>query len=151
MSTEFEEAIYQDLGRSHFVTELLEISSCKADAEWSLNNLDWMSKDYKVETEMALGPGTTIIRHEPLGVVGIYGSWNFPVVVCLKPLIQSITTGNAVLLKPSEVAPKSSAVLKKFCEQYLDPESIQCLEGGVEVAQKMNGLKLDLICFTGST
>jgi aldehyde dehydrogenase (NAD+) len=54
-------------------------------------------------------------------------------------------------LKPSEVAPNVSAVIKKFMEKYLDQDYIRCIEGGIDVAVELNKQKLDLICFTGST
>jgi|688.fasta_scaffold300854_1 coniferyl-aldehyde dehydrogenase len=39
------------------------------------------------ETEMLFFPAKTLIAYEPLGVVGIYSAWNYPIVTCLKPLI----------------------------------------------------------------
>jgi acyl-CoA reductase-like NAD-dependent aldehyde dehydrogenase len=72
------------------------------------------------ETELMFAPAKTYIRYEPLGVCAIFGAWNYPWTVCMKPLIQCITAGNCGLIKPSELAPHSSAVVKKFVEKYLD-------------------------------
>ena len=66
-------------------------------------------------------------------------------------MIQAITAGNCVILKPSEMSPHSSACMKKFVEKYLDMEHIAVIEGGVDIAVAVNNLPLDLICFTGST
>jgi len=98
-----------------------------------------------------LGPGSTLIHYEPLGVCGIYGAWNYPYVVVLKPLVQCITAGNCAIIKPSEIAEHSGLAVKKFVEKYLDKECFDVVLGGVEVASKLNNLQLDLICFTGST
>lgn len=54
-------------------------------------------------------------------------------------------------MKPSEIAPATSAAIKKFMDKYLDLDYIRCIEGGVDVAVELNKQKLDLICFTGST
>jgi aldehyde dehydrogenase (NAD+) len=151
MKTELEDALLQDLGRNQFMTEMCELAMVQAAAKWDLNNIDWMAQDRFEETEIILGPGSTIIHYEPLGVVGIYGAWNYPYVVNLKPLIQCITSGNCALIKPSEFAPASSAALKALVEKYLDNDAYQVLEGAVDVAVTMNRLRLDLICFTGST
>jgi len=58
-----------------------------------------------------LAPNTNKIRYEPLGVVLIFGSWNYPYYVTLKPLVQSIATGNCAIIKPSEMSPASSALV----------------------------------------
>jgi len=98
-----------------------------------------------------LCPGAAYTKYEPLGVVAVFGSWNAPFVTTLKPVIQAITAGNCVLVKPSEHSPASSAAIKKFCDTYLDQEYVVTIEGGVDVAVAVNQLPLDLICFTGST
>ena len=96
-------------------------------------------------------PGAAYTKYEPLGVVGVFGSWNAPFVTTLKPVIQAITAGNCVIIKPSEHSSESSKVIKKFTDTYLDPEHVVTIEGGVDVAVAVNQLPLDLICFTGST
>lgn len=65
---------------------------------------------------MMLAPGKTRIQYEPLGVALIYGSWNYPYVVTIKPLCQAITSGNCAIIKPSELAPYASRVVKDLVE-----------------------------------
>jgi acyl-CoA reductase-like NAD-dependent aldehyde dehydrogenase len=86
------------------------------------------------ETELMFAPAKTYIRYEPLGVCAIFGAWNYPWTVCMKPLIQCITAGNCGLIKPSELAPHSSAVVKKFVEKYLDTSAFAVVEGGIDIA-----------------
>lgn len=83
-------------------------------------------------------PATTLIRYEPLGVCAIYSAWNYPILTAFKPLIQCITSGNAIIMKPSEIAPATSAAIKKFMDKYLDLDYIRCIEGGVDVAVELN-------------
>jgi aldehyde dehydrogenase (NAD+) len=66
------------------------------------------------KTELLLAPGKTFIQHEPLGVAAVFGAWNYPFILIFKPMIQAITTGNCCLIKPSELTPTCSAVVKKF-------------------------------------
>ena len=61
-----------------------------------------------------------MIRYEPLGVALIFGSWNYPYVVNIKPLASCIAAGNCAVIKPSEMSPNSSNVIEKFVEKYLD-------------------------------
>jgi len=59
-----------------------------------------------------LAPAEAYVKYEPLGVVCIYGSWNYPIFTVLEPLIQCIVTGNCALIKPSEFSENSSRALK---------------------------------------
>lgn len=108
-------------------------------------------KDDERDTPLMFAPARTYVKYEPLGVALIFGSWNYPFVVTLKPLCQAITTGNCAVIKPSEMAPASSAIVKKLVDKYLDTTCIQVIEGGPEVAAKISNYPWDLICFTGST
>jgi acyl-CoA reductase-like NAD-dependent aldehyde dehydrogenase len=103
------------------------------------------------ETELLLAPAKTYIRYEPLGVTGIFGAWNYPLLTVFKPLVTCITAGNPAIMKPSEMSPASSAIIKKFVERYMDTDFFVVVEGGIDVAVELNKLPLDLICFTGST
>ncbi len=87
---------------------------------------------------MLVGPAKSKIVYEPLGVFCIMGSWNFPILTCLAPLIYAIAAGNTAVIKPSELAPNSLLILKKLCESYLDKESFICIEGQVEVAKYLS-------------
>jgi aldehyde dehydrogenase (NAD+) len=120
MDRELQDCVFTDLGRANNVTSFWEILTLKSSASHDLKHLKEYMKDISEETELLLAPATTLIKYEPLGVCGIFSAWNYPILLALKPVIQCITTGNAVILKPSELAPATSKVLKKFVERYLD-------------------------------
>ena len=88
---------------------------------------------------------------EPLGVVGIMGSWNFPLYTNLSPLISVIASGNCAVIKPSEIAPNTLRKVKTRIARNMDTSSFVCIEGQVEVAKALSSSKLDSICFTGSS
>jgi aldehyde dehydrogenase (NAD+) len=73
-----------------------------------------------VDTPFMIGPGKSYIVKEPLGVVAVLGSWNYPLYTSLCPMINAIAAGNCVVLKPSEMAPYTSRVLKKIIAFNLD-------------------------------
>jgi len=96
-------------------------------------------------------PNSTKIRYEPLGVALIYGSWNFPYFVTLKPLANAIAAGNCAIIKPSEMSPKSSGIIQKIVQKYLDNDCYRVILGDVNVSIQIGKFPFDLICFTGST
>jgi aldehyde dehydrogenase (NAD+) len=96
-------------------------------------------------------PNSTKIRYEPLGVALIYGSWNFPYFVTLKPLANAIAAGNCAIIKPSEMSPKSSSIIQKIVKKYLDNDCYRVILGDVNVSIQIGKFPFDLICFTGST
>lgn len=79
-------AIEKDLGKSPFVTEITSLQPCIWDVEYSLDHIDEFVKDVYFDTPLTVAPASTRIRYEPFGTVLIYGSWNYPFVVTLKPL-----------------------------------------------------------------
>ena len=108
-------------------------------------------KDEPRDTPFMIGPGTSYVVKEPLGVVAILGAWNFPLKTTLSPLISAISAGNVVVMKPSEFAPHCTVIFKRLFARYLDSSAFQCLNGQVEVGKKLTNSKVDLIIFTGST
>lgn len=56
---------------------------------------------------------------EPLGVTLVIGAWNFPFNTGVCPAVTAIAAGNCVVLKPSEMSPHSSNIIKKLFDNYL--------------------------------
>jgi acyl-CoA reductase-like NAD-dependent aldehyde dehydrogenase len=91
------------------------------------------------------------ISYRPLGVVGIITPWNFPFVLALNPCVQALMAGNAVLLKPSEVAPFSGQLVAELFDAAGLPEGVlQCLSGDGETGAVLVEAGVDKISFTGS-
>jgi len=80
------EAAAEDLGRSKPISELIDVVSVKGAVKSDLDNLDTYVKDEPIDCELMLGPAKTFIKYEPLGVSLIYGTWNYPLLLALKPL-----------------------------------------------------------------
>ncbi|XP_075481200.1 aldehyde dehydrogenase family 3 member F1-like isoform X1 [Primulina tabacum] len=144
------QALKQDLGKHPIESYRDEIGPLIKSLNYALNGLKkWMS-GRKADLPLAAFPSSAVLVPEPLGVVLIISSWNFPFGVSLEPLIGAICAGNAVVLKPSELAPASASVLANLIHTYLDPKAIKVIQGGVSVGEQLLQLKWDKIFFTGS-
>ena len=141
----------KDLGRDLFLSFMTEFVMLESAIKHDGRSLESWMKDHPVTIELAQAPATVFTRYEPLGVVGVFGAWNAPLATTMRPVIQAITAGNCVIVKPSEHSPHCSAAMKKLIDTYLDSDWVIVIEGGVDIAKELNQMPLDLICFTGST
>ena len=108
MKDEIGVALEKDLGRDAFVTWLMEVGLSTATVKHTLKHMKKWMEEEELPSELLFAPCKTKARYEPLGVVSIYGSWNFPISTTLKPLIDAIAAGNCTLVKPSEMAESSA-------------------------------------------
>jgi acyl-CoA reductase-like NAD-dependent aldehyde dehydrogenase len=95
-----------------------------------------------------MGRGRVV--REPLGVVLVISPWNYPMGLLLAPAASAIAAGNAVVLKPSELTPHTSAALARRIPEYLDPEAVTLVEGGVEETTLLLEQRFDHIFYTGN-
>ena len=107
-------------------------------------------QDVHDDPSILFAPCSSFVRYEPLGVVLVMGSWNFPYFVTLKPLAMAIAAGNCVMVKPSELAPKSAEVMQTLIEKYMDKNCFKVIQGDKDVCIELTNQKFDLVCFTGS-
>ena len=150
LKQDFQEALAKDLGYSPFMTEFLSQYLVKSELSHSIKNFEKWTKKINVSTPVLLSPACSSIIPEPYGVALVIGAWNYPFVTSLQPVISAIAAGNCCVLKPSEMAPYSSNVMKKLFDKYLDKDCYQVIEGQINVAIKITTLPFDLIIFTGS-
>lgn len=143
------EALHKDLSKPQLEAFLSEISMTKSSCKLALKELKQWMKPKKVETSMATYPSSAEIVSEPLGVVLIISTWNFPFLLSLDPMIGAIAAGNAVVLKPSEIAPATSSLLARFLGEYTDKSAIRVVEGAVAETSALLEVKWDKIFFTG--
>ena len=145
------EALAADLDRKPFEAWLADIASTAAEARDAAKNVGkWTRRRYRM-LEFSQLPGRGWIEYEPYGTVLIIGAWNFPFALTLGPLVGAIAAGNAVVLKPSELAPASSALMAELVPRYLDADAIAVIEGDGSVSQELIAQGFDKLCFTGGT
>lgn len=90
------------------------------------------------------------MRPSPLGVVGVMGTWNFPINLTAIPAVSALAAGNRVMIKMSEQIPRTADVLANALHDAFDVEEVAVLTGDVAVSQEFAALDLDHLFFTGS-
>ncbi|KAI5434552.1 Aldehyde dehydrogenase 3 member H1 [Lathyrus oleraceus] len=132
------------------ILDAVRIAMLKNSCKTAIKELKhWMTPE-KVQTSLTTFPASAEIVSEPLGVVLVISAWNYPFLLSLDPVIGAIAAGNAVVLKPSEIAPATSALLAKLVGEYMDNSSIRVVEGAVDETSALLQQKWDKIFYTGN-
>ncbi|HUE32292.1 MAG TPA: aldehyde dehydrogenase family protein, partial [Mycobacterium sp.] len=144
-------ALVDDLDRNPFETYIADVATTTGEAKYAAKNVrKWTRRKYRL-LEAAQLPGRGWIEYEPYGTVLIIGAWNYPFYLTLGPAVGAIAAGNAVVLKPSEIAPVSSRLMAELVPRYLDNDAIAVVEGDGAVSQELIAQGLDRVMFTGGT
>lgn len=148
----FRQAISADFGhRSAVETNIAETMMVFSEIRHATKHLkSWMAPQ-RVATALQFLPARNRLMPQPLGVVGIIAPWNYPLQLTLAPAIGAIAAGNLVIIKPSELVPHFSALLKETVAQKFD--AMELLVTGIEdeIAKAFAHLPFDHLVFTGST
>jgi len=147
---EIESALHRDMGRPSFEVYPAEIATIAAEIALARKKLRSWVKPERVSTSLVGQPGKSRIYHEPLGVVLIIGAWNYPIQLVMVPLVGAIAAGNCAIVKPSELAPATSALFASRLPDYLDGECVRVFEGGVPETTELLAEPFDHIFYTGS-
>ena len=143
------EALAADLGKPFGEACTAEIDFVRNEAAHARKHLRRWSRPQRAATPLAIQPGKSVVEAAPYGVTLIIGAWNYPFQLVLGPLVGAIAAGNCAVIKPSEMAPRSSALLKQLVERYLDPRAFAVVEGDADVSTALLVQKFDLIFYTG--
>lgn len=144
------DALNSDLGKSSFEAWMTEIGFISNDVRHLLKHLDQWAKPRRARVPVAHQPGRAWVLPEPLGVVLVIAPWNYPLQLTLLPLATAIAAGNAVVMKPSELAPATSAAIARLVPQYLDVDAVRVVEGAVEATTDLLQQRFDHIVYTGN-
>lgn len=144
------EALHKDLGKPETEALLSEVRMIVGEVRLTRKKLRSWMKPERVRTPLIALPGRSYIYREPLGLVLIIAPWNYPFQTAVLPLVGALGAGNCVVLKPSEVAPHTSAAIAKWIPKYLDTKAVQVVEGGVPETTELLRQKWDHIFYTGN-
>ena len=144
-------ALAEDLGRPPVDAWLGDIASTKAEATYARKHLKGWMRRRRVSLSLNQLPGRGWVQYDPLGVVLVIGPWNYPLYLSLAPLVAAVAAGNCAVVKPSELAPATSAVLARLVPEYLDPTAVRVVEGDAAVTQALLAEGFDHALFTGGT
>ncbi|SPM29524.1 aldehyde dehydrogenase family protein [Mycobacterium terramassiliense] len=144
-------ALAEDLDRSPFESFIADVATTAGEAKFAAKRVRrWTRRKYQL-LEMPQLPGRGWIEYEPYGTVLIIGAWNYPFYLTLGPAVGAIAAGNAVILKPSEIAAASAHLMADLVPRYLDNDAIAVVEGDGSVSQELIAQGLDRVLFTGGT
>jgi coniferyl-aldehyde dehydrogenase len=149
---DFAKAIGEDFGhRSTHETKLSDLYPVVAGLRHARKHFRRWMKPRRRPIQMMFQPASGRVVYQPLGVVGIMSPWNYPVQLALAPLAGALAAGNRVLIKPSELTPRTSALLEEVIGEVLDETEVAVIQGGIGEAQDFSRLPFDHLFFTGST
>lgn len=145
-------AIGADFGaRSAHESLLGEVMTLVSAIKYTRAHLhEWMETEPR-EVSWLFMPARAEVIMQPLGVIGIIAPWNYPVQLALGPLVCALGAGNRAILKPSELVPATSELLKAMITETFAPDHVAVVTGGVEVSEAVSLMPLDHLVFTGST
>ncbi|MGW6543482.1 aldehyde dehydrogenase family protein [Streptomyces massasporeus] len=144
-------ALHADLGKSATEAYRTEIDFTVREIDHTLDHLaDWLRPE-PAPTPAHLGADVTVwTQYDPLGVVLVIAPWNYPAQLLLAPVVGALAAGNAVVAKPSELAPATSATLARLLPAYLDADAVAVVEGGVPETTALLAERFDHIFYTGN-
>ncbi|SDZ48241.1 aldehyde dehydrogenase family protein [Herbiconiux ginsengi] len=146
---EIEEAVYADLHKPRLESFITEIKGVRSEIKTVLKNLKkWTGRRSIPFAPAVMSQG--FIQREPLGTVLVIAPWNYPVNLLLSPVVGAIAAGNAVVMKPSELAPRTSALIARLVAKYLDGRAVTVVEGGISETTELLSLAWDHIFYTGN-
>jgi coniferyl-aldehyde dehydrogenase len=144
-------AVSQDFGgRPAEETHALELFPLLLEIRHACRHLKRWMAPRRAPVPWPFWPAKATIVHQPLGVVGILSTWNYPIFLSLAPLTGALAAGNHALLKPSELAPVTAELLKSILSELYRPTYVSVITGGPEAAAELTRLPLDHLLFTGS-
>ncbi|MFP8489685.1 aldehyde dehydrogenase [Gracilimonas sp. Q87] len=144
-------AVYKDFKKPELEAYATEIGILHDEISYAIKKLRKWVKPNRVRGTLINFPSSNFTVAEPYGAVLIIAPWNYPIQLALLPMVGAIAAGNTVVIKPSELSPNTSAVLKNIADAWYKEEFVAVIEGGVEVNQDLLAQDFDYIFFTGST
>jgi aldehyde dehydrogenase (NAD+) len=147
---EFLDALATDLAKPPLEGYATDVGFVKNDIEHALAHLERWTAPEKVRTPLSVKPGRAWVQREPFGVVLVIAPWNYPVQLTLAPLVGALAAGNCAVVKPSELAPTTSAVLARWIPEYTDRDAVAVVQGGVDETTALLAQRWDHVFYTGN-
>jgi aldehyde dehydrogenase (NAD+) len=146
-----QEAMYADFRKPASEVDSIEIFQVLAEIRNAVTNLKEWTSPLAVRAPVTMLGTKSYIQYEPRGVCLIISPWNYPFLLSAGPLISALAAGNTAVLKPSELTPHVSRVIKSMVDEVFDQSVVCCYEGGVDISKNLLALPFDHIFFTGSS
>ncbi|KAF8918758.1 NAD-aldehyde dehydrogenase [Mucidula mucida] len=144
------DALHQDLGKPDLETHALEIGPVYNEISDTYSHLEEWSKPTKPPFSLLFQPLRRVVYKQGKGVCLVIGPFNYPISMCIGPIISAVAAGNTVVFKPSEATPAMSALFAEMFPKYIDPSVVRVVNGGIAETSKLLEFTWGHILFTGS-
>lgn len=151
MKGEIFEALKKDLNKSEEESYMTEVGLTLSEISYMLKKGRKFSRRKKVHLSFSQFPAKGYKVPVPYGCVLVISPWNYPFMLAIEPIVDAITAGNCVILKPSEISPNVSEVVKKLIEKTFERGHVDVVLGGKEECTYLLDQDFDYIFYTGST
>jgi len=145
------QAVLADTHKSRRELMIFEICQVRSDILYLVDHLDELCAPKKKMSALGVMPSASYVYREPVGVVNVIATWNYPVSLSLMPLVGSIAGGNCTIMKLSNMATHYSPLMASLLPKYLD---MRCFAvewaGRRQLIQATLAQDIDLLFFTGS-
>lgn len=145
------EAVHADYRKPFLEVDTSEIYPVLAELRHALSKLDQWAAPVKIDAPMSYLGSRSEVRFEPKGTCLIIAPWNFPFNISVGPLVSCLAAGNNAVIKPSEMTPHTSALIRAMASEVFEADVVSVIEGDAEVSRQLLELPFDHIFFTGST
>ncbi|WP_280702193.1 aldehyde dehydrogenase family protein [Kitasatospora sp. GP82] len=143
-------ALRADLGKSATEAYHGEVGFTLNEIDHTLTHLEEWLRPRPAAVPGAFLPAEARVVRDPLGVVLVIAPWNYPLQLALAPLVGALAAGNTAVIKPSELAPATSAAMARLLPRYLDREAVAVVEGAVPETTALLEERFDHIFYTGN-
>jgi len=150
MEQEAIDALSLDMKKSPTESIISEVLGVKTEADFAIKNLKKWMRSKRVPSPSTILFTSGWVRPEPKGGILILSPWNYPILLCLNPLIAAIAAGNTAVIKPSEFTPASGAFLKKLVEKTFKDNEVAVVLGNQDAAIELLSHPFNHVMFTGS-
>lgn len=146
------DAVVSDFGsRAAEEVRLTEVVSSLAQVHYARRHLRRWMRPRRRSTSIWFLPGSGQVVRQPLGVVGIMAPWNLPFNLALAPSIAALAAGNRAVMKMSELAPATGALMREIVRVQMSEEELAVVLGAAETSMAFADMPWNHLLFTGST
>ncbi|MFJ4371097.1 coniferyl aldehyde dehydrogenase [Pseudomonas japonica] len=147
-----EEAISADFGnRSRHETDIMELLGVVQSIDYLVRHLRRFMKSERRHVAAFHRTGRAYVEYQPKGVIGVMAPWNYPIALTFIPLATALAAGNRVMIKPSELTPRTSELIQRMLADSFSVDEVAVVLGGPETGAHFSALPFDHLLFTGST
>ena len=144
------EALKQDLGKSHYEGFMCESGLVLSEISYMIRHVKKYAKRKTVYTPLAQFASHSYKQPVPYGNTLIMSPWNYPFLLTIDPLADAIAAGNTAIVKPSAYSPATGKIIEKIITECFAPEYVSVVMGGRAENTALLDQKFDFIFFTGS-